>query len=627
MNFEDIDRQYYYDGVLGAEYSPEKTVFRMWSPLATGVLLRIFPDGDRSAPVFTDLMHRKGNIWELTVEEDLEGMYYSYMIDMYGKVTETIDIYAHSSGLNGKRGMIFDPRLTDPKDWDEYPPVTLEKYTDAVIYELHVRDMSTSMSANFRNRGKFMAFCETGVLNNAGEKVGLDYFSELGVTHIHLLPVMDFASVDELGLGSQFNWGYDPLNYNVPEGSYSVCPWNGKSRVRELKELVLAAHKRGIGIVLDVVYNHTWASDDSPFGRTFPGYWYRQSNGQLSNGSGCGNEIATERRMVRKFICDSLCWLASEYKLDGFRFDLMGLLDIETLEYCRHKLLEINPSIILYGEGWTGGLSPLDERRRAVKWNSRSLPGFAMFSDDFRDSVKGSVFADEARGYVNGDHSHGTAARVRSAICGGVFHHQTGIPGDRLWTDSPCCAVNYTEAHDNLTFRDKLYLSMPEASERELIAADRLGAALVILSRGIPFLQAGQEFFRSKPLPDGGFDHNSYRSPDRINSLNWDELTKYHSLMEFYRGLIAIRRKFPEFRVSTGDDVRSSTEFHGAPDGIIDVRIGRFRLVINPTHHTYSVFLVGDVYADHEKASAEPMYNIHGQTECKAHSILLVKTD
>lgn len=624
-DFNAIDEHYFYGGPLGAVWSKDKTTFRIWTPAANEVTVNLYSEGSGGECLGCYPMFCHKGLWETTILGDLSGKYYTYTVRIGYTEQETIDIYARSAGVNGIRGMIFDPVSTQPEGWAESSPVKLESYTDAVIYELHVRDFSEDESGSFRFRGKFKAFTESGVTNTAGDTIGLDYIASLGVTHIHLLPVFDYYTVDESDSRPQFNWGYDPLNYNVPEGSYSTDPYDGAARVREFKEMVLAAHKKGIGIIMDVVYNHTYLTEDSSFTKTFPGYYYRQTHdGKYSNGSGCGNEFASERKMASKYIIDSLCYLAEEYKLDGFRFDLMGLLDIDTLNEAAKRLKEINPSMILYGEGWTGGASPLDERRRAVKFNTSSMPDFAVFSDDFRDTVKGNVFSDDSKGYINGADRQ-LEWKMRSLVCGGIKHPQ--INYGHFWTDSPCQVVNYVEAHDNLTFHDKLRLSMPNASVDDIIRIDKLGAALIFFSQGIPFIQAGQEFLRSKPLSNGSFDHNSYHSPDSINSIKWDRLTDYKVLADYYRGLIAVRRKFPDLRMTSGEQVRSSISFTELGGGAFSAKIGSLTLVVNPTWQDREIDAEGAVYADGESASDTPLRKCSGKEYCRSRSILLIGPD
>ena len=626
MELSLVDKNYAYAGELGAIYSQAQTTFRVWSPLAEKAAVKLYQNAGSRIPYCVCKMQRSGNSWEATIPGDLHGVFYTYEFTSSGKSRETIDIYARSAGANGVRGMVVDLSRTDPDGWENDRPVKLESYTDAVIYELHVRDFSSDESGNFKLRGKFGAFCEKCVTNGFSDAIGLDHIASLGITHIHLLPVFDYQTVDETDPEAGFNWGYDPLNYNIPEGSYTTDPDNGTQRVKQFKELIHAAHKKGIGVIMDVVYNHTYSTENSPFTKTFPGYYYRHNaDGSLSDGSACGNEFASERVMASRFIVDSLCYLAEEYKLDGFRFDLMGLLDIQTLNKAAEKLRRINPSVILYGEGWTGGASPLDEGLRAMKKNAVELPQFAMFSDDFRDGVKGSVFEDEGCGYVNGN-AEELSELMKSVISAGVFRSDVERPESECWTDTPQQAVNYVEAHDNLTLFDKLRVSMPSASEEACIAADKLAAALVFLSQGIPFMQAGQELLRSKPAPDGGFVHDSYNSPDSVNGIKWNDVTIRRSVMEYYRGLIAIRKRFPEFRLRTSEEIRTLVKYEDIGSGALAVHYGeKFLLLINPSEAPleYSLPSTADIYADSKKADAQPLYQAEGVVSVKPCSIIL----
>lgn len=626
MELSLVDKNYAYAGELGALYSQAQTTFRVWSPLAEKAAVKLYQNAGSRIPYCVCKMQRSGNSWEATIPGDLHGVFYTYEFTSSGKSRETIDIYARSAGANGVRGMVVDLSRTDPDGWENDRPVNLESYTDAVIYELHVRDFSSDESGNFKLRGKFGAFCEKGVTNGFSDAIGLDHIASLGITHIHLLPVFDYQTVDETDPEAGFNWGYDPLNYNIPEGSYTTDPDNGTQRVKQFKELIHAAHKKGIGVIMDVVYNHTYSTENSPFTKTFPGYYYRHNaDGSLSDGSACGNEFASERVMASRFIVDSLCYLAEEYKLDGFRFDLMGLLDIQTLNKAAEKLRRINPSVILYGEGWTGGASPLDEGLRAMKKNAVELPQFAMFSDDFRDGVKGTVFEDEGRGYVNGN-AEELSELMKSVISAGVFRSDVERPESECWTDTPQQAVNYVEAHDNLTLFDKLRVSMPSASEEACIAADKLAAALVFLSQGIPFMQAGQELLRSKPAPDGGFVHDSYNSPDSVNGIKWNDVTIRRGVMEYYRGLIAIRKRFPEFRLRTSEEIRTFVKYEDIGSGALAVHYGeKFLLLINPGEAPleYPLPSVADIYADSKKADAQPLYQAEGVVLVKPCSIIL----
>lgn len=621
-DFNAVDKEFYYEGELGSHWTEEKTTFRVWSPLAEEAFLLLYRTPSDRKPFARTAMTKTGGVWSAEVSGNLHGVFYTYEIDS----RETIDIYARSAGANGIRGMVTDLFATNPVGWESDSPVSLEKNTDAVIYELHVRDFSSDESGNFRIRGKFGSFCEKGVTNGFSDTIGLEYIAGLGVTHIHLLPVFDYQTVDENDPEAGFNWGYDPLNYNIPEGSYTTDPDNGTERVRQFKELIHAAHSKGLGVIMDVVYNHTYSTNDSPFSKTFPDYYYRHNaDGSLSNGSACGNEFASERAMASRFIVDSLCYLAEEYKLDGFRFDLMGLLDIMTLNRAAAELRRINPDIILYGEGWTGGSTPLPEAERAMKCNAVAMPEYAMFSDDFRDAVKGSVFQDSGCGYVNG--KKGLSGLIKSVISAGIYRDDLDRPAGECWTDSPQQTVNYVEAHDNLTLFDKLSVSMPDASHERLVAADKMAAALVFLSQGIPFIQAGQELLRSKPDENGGFVHDSYKSPDSVNSIKWNDITINRNVMEYYKGLIAIRKHYPELRLSDGNEIRRTLKFEPADGDAVIARIGRLLMLVNPddTPLEYTISGKADILADCKKASEEPMYSVTGKVTAAPHSITLAE--
>lgn len=626
-DFERLDREYAYDGELGAIYSPEGTTFRLWSPLAECVTLNLYKSGD-TKPYSQAEMNRTGGVWSAYISGDIDGIYYTYTITHGGISQETADIYAKAACANGVRGMAVDLRRTDPPDWESESPIKLDDPVDAVIYELHVRDFSADESSGAVHKGKFAAFCEKGTANRFGERTGLEYIAGLGATHIHLLPVFDFATVDECDPESGYNWGYDPLNYNTPEGSYSCSPDDGASRIREFKRLVQAAHSAGLGVIMDVVYNHVYCAESSAFERTAPSYYFRHNDdGTLSNGSGCGNEFASERAMASKFICDSLCFWAEEYKLDGFRFDLMGLLDTDTLSRCAERLRAINPSILLYGEGWTGGCSPLAEDRRGEKRNISKLSGYAVFSDDLRDGVKGSVFDDTDCGFVNGVTTKEFTELIKSVMCGGIYREDIGREERQIWSQKPQHSVNYVEAHDNLTLYDKLKCSMPEADEDRIKAADRLAAALVFFSQGIPFMQAGQEFLRSKPDGSGGYVHDSYNSPDSVNSLKWDNVTLRRDMVEYYRGLIAIRKRFPQLRLRTAEDIRNKISFEDICEGAFVMRCGSLRLLVNASGQTVQYHAGGRaaVYADSTNASSQPLYHTDGTLCASPVSVVLAE--
>ena len=539
---EEFIAQYVYDGDdLGATIRGGETEFKLWAPTASAVALRLFEAGEGGEP-FAELAMEKGEkgVWS-AVYPCGHGTYYTYAVTTCLGTREAVDPYARSAGVNGERGMVVDLASTDPGGFRAAKlNGGLRSYSDAVIWEVHVRDFSNTI-AGARYPGKFLAFTETGLTNAAGEPIGLDYLKDLGITHVHLQPVYDYATVDESSDAPQFNWGYDPKNYNVPEGSYATDPYDGAVRVNEFKQMVQSLHEAGIGVVMDVVYNHTF-SLDSNLNRIVPYYYYRFTyDGSPSNGSGCGNETASERAMFRKYMVDSVCYWAKEYQLDGFRFDLMALHDLETMRQIESALHAIDPQILIYGEGWTGGESPLRDNLRADQANIRAIGAtnggigaVAVFNDVIRDGLKGSVFDPKDAGWINGKAGKTTAARVIFGVRGA--QKQSAV---NWWVDD-AMAVNYMSCHDNLTLWDRLRASCPDASEEELLAMQRLGASVVMLSRGTPFFLAGEEMLRTK-----GGNGNSYNASDAVNNLDWDSLvpgSAAYDMSRFYRELIALRR-------------------------------------------------------------------------------------
>lgn len=617
----EAEEKYYFDGELGAVYTPESTEFRMWSPFAEEVSLNIYPDGtDSPASDIVPMTKDENGVWSVKCQGDLDNVYYTYSVTFEGVAEETIDIYAKAAGVNGNRGEVVNFAKTNPIGWGNFKAKPLKNYTDAVIYETHVRDFSVDRSGGFTHKGKFLAFTETGMYNQYGDKVGIDHLIELGITHVHLLPVFDYYTVDESKTEKpQFNWGYDPKNFNFPEGSYSTDPYEGKTRIVEFKRMVHALHKAGIAVVMDVVYNHTYQTLDSAFTKSFPGYYYRNFGEHYSNGSGCGNDLATERKMVRKFIVDSLVFWTKEYHIDGFRFDLMGLYDIETMNIIYKTLKEMNQSLILYGEGWTGGDTPLEWEKRAMKHNAVHMPNVAFFSDDFRDTVKGNVFENHLKGYVNG--APNSTENAKEIVTGRTRHPQLPTLEKYAWADSPAQVVNYVEAHDNLTLWDKLHYTNPTDSEEMRIRMDKLAAAFVFLSQGIPFIQAGQDFLRSKPLPGGAFDHNSYNAPDIINSLKWDRKHDYRKVFDYYKGLIAFRKNHRGLRMTKREEIAAQLRFlDRLPSKMIgfvitsDDKLSEMIVFMNPEPYEADLYAFGeyDVYIDGERAGNTPLYKVNG---------------
>ena len=547
-----FEEAYTYTGKdLGATWTPEATAFRLWAPTATAVTINLYASGD---PANQDLLRQVemtpdvNGTWVATVSGDLNGTYYTYLVDVNGSTNEACDPYARTTGVNGARAMVIDLDSTDPEGWEkDVDPHYDNAITDAIIYELHVRDLSVDESAGIQNQGKYLGLIETGTTNAQGIPTGLDHIKNLGITHIHLLPVYDYGSVDETKLDTaQFNWGYDPVNYNVPEGSYATDPYNGAVRVAEFKQMVKGLHDNGISVIMDVVYNHVYSGENFCFNKIVPGYFSRiTDSGVYSNGSGCGNDTASERSMVKKYIVDSVVYWADEYHIDGFRFDLVGLLDTETINEIIEEVHKTHPNVIFYGEGWTMTTSVTKEGyTMATQVNSRSVPEFAFFSDTIRDALKGSVFDTSSTGYVSG------AGKNASTIASSFL-------GKASWCHSPTQSINYASCHDNNTLYDRIVMSTAGASTEDQIKMNNLAAAIYMTSQGVPFIHAGEEMLRSKPLDNGTFDHNSYSSSDAVNSLKWDTLNlgEYQAVYSYYQGLIAFRKAHPALRMTDAAEV------------------------------------------------------------------------
>ena len=529
--------KYAYDGPLGAQVDADGTMFRVWAPTASAVKLNLYLEGD-GGEVKDSYDMEKGDkgVWSFHAWSSY-GMYYTYTVTTAIGTYEVVDPYAKAVGVNGDRGMVVDLDGTDPEGWqDDNYYQDINAYNEAVIWEVHVRDFSNRIEGS-KYKGKYLAFTEKGLKNASGEAVGIDYLVDLGVTHVHLQPVYDYATVNEASDAPQFNWGYDPKNYNAPEGSYSTDPYHGEVRVNEFKQMVQALHEAGMGVIMDVVYNHTYSAD-SNFNRIVPYYYYRYTAGELSNGSGCGNETASDRIMFRKFMVDSVTYWATEYHIDGFRFDLMALHDVDTMQAVEEAVHADNPKAIIYGEGWTGGTSALRDNLQANQKNigkiqAHGIGAVAVFDDAIRDGLKGSVFDAKDKGYINGNATKGTAEKVFHGISGG----QTNVAG---WTVPDNAVICYMACHDNNTIWDKLEISNADASVEDRLLMNRLGASIIMLSKGVPFFLAGEEMLRTK---DG--DHNSYASSDAVNNIDWDALTQGSDVMmmrDFYRALIRMRR-------------------------------------------------------------------------------------
>ena len=547
----EFESAYYYEGDdLGATWSASSTFFRVWAPTATAVKVNLYESGTAGTDDLLRQVEMTADVngtWTATVEGDLNGVYYTYQVDVDGGTREACDPYARTTGVNGQRAMVIDLDATDPEGWEnDRDPHYDGTITDAIIYELHVRDLSSDPSSGITNVGKFLGLIESGTTNANGVPTGLDHMKNLGITHLHLLPSYDYASVDETKLeDNQFNWGYDPVNYNVPEGSYSTDPYHGEVRVAEFKQMVKGLHDNGISVVMDVVYNHVFDAQSFCFNNIVPGYFTRISpDGVYSNGSICGNDTASERVMVRKYIVDSVVYWADEYHIDGFRFDLAGLIDTDTINAVIEAVHATHPNVIFYGEGWNMATDlTKDGCTMATQANSTATPGFSYFSDFVRDSLRGSNSNASQTGYLAGGGGYTSAVRDT-------------FMGKSTWCKTPSQTINYISCHDGYALWDRLFLSTREVSDADRIRMNNLGAAIILTSQGTPFFQAGEEMLRSKPTEDG-FEHNSYKSSDEVNSIKWDNLNDpaYADVADYYAGLVAFRKAHPALRMTTAEEV------------------------------------------------------------------------
>lgn len=629
-------QKFHYDGALGAEYSKEKTVFTVWSPAASAISVKIYDAGEGGVAVKTVAMARGGKgEWKTDIVGDLNGKYYTYAVTMDGSVVEVVDPYARSAGRDGKRGMILDLAATNPDGWANQANPTLDSYSNAVIYEAQLRDLTIHESSGVTkaNRGKFLGLTETGTKNSHGQSTALDYIKELGVTEVHFQPLFDFASVKEdfneatYNKDGEYNWGYDPLNYNVPEGSYSSDPANGEKRVNEMKQMVMALHNAGVQVVMDVVYNHVSSASDSNFEALMPGYYFRTNeSGGFLDGSGCGNETASNRYMFGRFMIDSVKYWAQEYKIDGFRFDLMALHDIDTMNALYDELAAINPDVIVYGEGWDAGSNGLDSSKQANQANAAQMPNIAVFNDVIRDGLKGSVFSMADIGFISGKKNTDSAIYVGAQ------------GGTKSFASNPTQSINYAACHDNSLLWDKLNASVNDSRD-VLKAMNRLAAAAVITSQGVSFFPAGEEMLRSKPTTKGNnydnrdtayltdpnyyFSDNSYKSPDSVNAVNWNLRNENADMVEYYKGLIAIKTTWKQFQLRTKAEIDSCVTIKDSnmADGIAIYMVkapdsNEYAVVIfnsNATAHRVAVPQGSyDVYVNGDKASATALSSFTG---------------
>ena len=543
-------------------YTPEKTQFALFAPNdAKRVTLRIYEEGQGGKAVKTVKMKRTADEqWTTTVRGDLMGKFYTFDVGL----GECPGVFAKAVGVNGKRGAIISLPATDPEGWSSDTRPVTKSPADLVIYEMHHRDFSIARS-DARYKGKFLALTEPWAIS---------HLKELGVNAVHILPSYDYGSIDETRLSdNKYNWGYDPVNYNVPEGGYSTDPYRPDVRIREFKQMVKALHDAGIRVILDVVYNHTYDIEHSNFQRTYPDYFYRLTDQrQYSNGSGCGNETASDRPMMRKFMLESVKYWINEYHIDGFRFDLMGVHDIETMNQIRQMVDQIDPTIFIYGEGWSAGTCAYPQEKLAMKAHIPQMPGIAAFSDELRDALRGPFSDDTMAGWLGRQNE---TESIKYGIAGAIAHPQVDMSkvnyAKEPWALEPTQMISYVSCHDDMCLVDRLKASIPGITTEELIRLDLLAQTAVFTSQGVPFMLSGEELLRDKKGV-----HNSFESPDEINHLDWSNKAKYPQVFDYYKSLIALRQHHPAFRLGNADLVRKHLEFLDMPEGLIAYRLKNY---------------------------------------------------
>lgn len=556
------------------KYSPQGTDFMLWAPTADAVKVNIYNEGIGGEMLKSVDMEKVDNgQWIAKVDEDLSGKFYTFNVCIGKKwLGDTPGVMAKAVGVNGKRAAILDMNSTDPEGWENDKRPVLKSFNDIILYEMHHRDFSIDSLSGIENKGKFLALTEEGTKNIYGQTTGLDHLKELGITHVHILPSYDYASVDETKLDiPQYNWGYDPQNYNVPDGSYSTNPYKPEVRIREFKQMVQSLHKAGIRVIMDVVYNHTFNTEHSNFELTVPGYFYRfNDDGTFANGSGCGNETASEREMVRRYIVESVKHWVKEYHVDGFRFDLMGIHDIETMKAVRTELDKIDPTLFIYGEGWAAAVPQYPEEKLAMKSNTYKMSGVAAFCDEFRDSLRGAWGNDHEGAFVIG--KEGYEAGIMFGITGALPHPQLK---DRIkdypkaWAAQPSQMISYVSCHDDHCIGDRLRITDPEADAKQRMRLLKLAETAVLTSQGVPFIFTGDELMRDKKGVK-----NSYNSPDSINVIDWRLKKEHEDSYNYIKEMIALRKAHPAFRLGTAEKVYQHLEFiNPKAKGVVAFRI------------------------------------------------------
>ncbi|HDR7448630.1 TPA: type I pullulanase [Bacillus toyonensis] len=622
---EEFDKLFYYSGNdLGNIYSPQHTKFRVWAPTASEAKLVTYKKWNDKIGTEINMQQGEKGTWKAEIKGNQKGLFYTYKVKIGDKWTEAVDPYVRAASVNGDKGVVIDLNETNPKKWKAN-----KKPEDAIIYELHVRDLSIQPESGIKQKGKYLGVTEKGTKGPEGVKTGLDHMKDLGVTHVQFLPIFDYASVNEETLNEpQYNWGYDPKNFNVPEGSYSTNPYEPTVRITELKQMIQVLHDNNLRVVMDVVYNHMYNAAESNFHKLVPGYYYRYNeDGTFANGTGVGNDTASERKMMRKFMVDSVTYWAKEYNLDGFRFDLMGIHDYETMNEIRKAVDQIDPSIILHGEGWDLN-TPLAAELKANQKNAEKMKGIAHFNDNIRDGLKGSVFEEKENGFVNGKQN--MEDRIKKGITAGIDYDTNSST-----YHDPEQVLTYVEAHDNHTLWDKLELTNPGDSAEVRKQMHKLSSSILLTSQGIPFLHAGQEFMRTKYG-----DHNSYKSPDSINQMDWLRRAAYNNEVDYMKGLIDLRKKYPAFRMTSTEQIKKHISFIDAPKNVIAYSIDgkgngnkneNFMVAHNANRESVDITLPSKgpwkVLVDGKQAGSKTLYVVHNnKIKVPALSSFVLKT-
>lgn len=627
----EFDHSFYYGGNdLGNIYTPQHTKFRVWAPTASEAKLVTYKKWNDKIGNEINMQQSEKGTWNAELTGNQKGLFYTYKVKIGDKWTEAVDPYARAASVNGDKGAVVDLEETNPKKWKTNKKPKFKNPEDAIIYELHVRDLSIQPESGIKQKGKYLGVTEKGTKGPEGVKTGLDHMKDLGVTHIQLLPIFDYASINEENLNEpQYNWGYDPKNFNVPEGSYSTNPYEPTVRITELKQMIQTLHDNNLRVVMDVVYNHMYNAAESNFHKLVPGYYYRYNeDGTFANGTGVGNDTASERKMMRKFMVDSVTYWAKEYNLDGFRFDLMGIHDYETMNEIRKAVNQIDPSIILHGEGWDLN-TPLAAELKANQKNAEKMKGIAHFNDNIRDGLKGSVFEEKENGFVNGKEN--MEDRIKKGITAGIDYDTNSS----TYKD-PEQVLTYVEAHDNHTLWDKLELTNPGDSEEVRKQMHKLSSSILLTSQGIPFLHAGQEFMRTKYG-----DHNSYKSLDSINQMDWLRRAAFNNEVDYMKGLIELRKKYTAFRMTSAEQIKKYITFIDVPKNVVAYTIDEkgsgnkseyFMVTHNANREDIDITLPSKgpwkVLVDGKQAGSKTLYVVHdNKIKVPALSSLVLKTE